>query len=306
MALPKERISLKKLQKCIAYLFLSLFLVSCSANDYTENNLDAGMEEITMDREMDTDVKKENSSDSQLIGEKVIKTVDLQYETIYYDEMMKHVMETVKKYKAYIEYSYESTYSEGGYTPDSQIHEYRNMSYTLRVPTKDLSVFLKDMEGAQAVKISEQMGSQDVTQMYRDTETRMNVLKRKEDRLNELMEQADTVDQIIQIENSLSDTISEREQLQSQLDNFDELIDFTVVNMNIEERQRISSRNGDSISFWERIKEALLDSIFVFYYWIQNAFIWFIYALPFLVIIGIFIAVFVYIRRKKPRKQKMK
>ncbi len=149
---------MKKLQKGLIYLLFSLFLVSCSADDYTQNDLGAGMEEITMDMEMDTGSKSENSSDIQLIGEKVIKTVDLQYRTVHYDETMKHVMETVTKYKAYIEYSYESTYSDGGYTPNSQIHEYRNMSYILRVPTKKLSTFLKDLEGVQAVKISEQIG----------------------------------------------------------------------------------------------------------------------------------------------------
>lgn len=286
----------------LLFIFFSVLLFGCSTSNNETNQTveNSGMEEVARD----TNVISEDtqSQEIKLIGDKVIKTVDVSYKTVHYEDTISYIMEVVSKYKAYIEYSYESTYSQGDSVSNARNREYRNMNYTFRVPTKDLEAFLKDIEGAQAVKVSEQVGAQDVTQMYRDTETRIKVLEKKESRLNELLEQADTIDQIIQIENSLSDTISEREQLQSQLDSFDDLIDYTAVHMTIEERQRISSRSGDSIPFWERVKEALLDSLFVFYYWVQDAFIWLIYAVPFLIIIGIILFVFYFIRKNKRRK----
>lgn len=284
------------------FILFSLLLLGCSTtnNDTSQTVENIGMEEITLDTNMDSEDKE--SQGLKLIGDKVIKTVDVNYKTVHYEDTISYIMKTVSKYKAYVEYSYESTYSQGNSISNARIQEYRNMNYTFRVPTKDLVAFLEEVEGAQAVKISEQIGSQDVTQMYRDTETRIMVLEKKESRLNELLEQADSIDQIIQIENSLSDTISEREQLQSQLDGFDDLIDYTAVHMTIEERQRVSSRSGDSIPFWERVKEALLDSVFVFYYWVQNAFIWMIYALPFLIIIVIIIFIFYFINKNKKLK----
>lgn len=296
---------MKKQVNILLYFLISILLFGCSASDSSDNqNVEnIGMEQTTMDTDVGSADK--DSSEMQLIGDKVIKTVDVNYKTVHYEDTISYLMNIISNYKAYVEYSYESTYSEGSYTPNSRIQEYRIVNYTFRVPTKDLAAFLKDMEGAEAVKVSEQIGSQDVTQMYRDTETRINVLKKKENRLNDLMDQAETIDQIIQIENSLSDTISEREQLQSQLDNFDDLIDYTAVHMSIEERQRISASSGDAIPFWDRVKEALLDSVFVFYYWVQNAFIWIIYALPFLIIIGIIISVFLFIKKnQKNKKQK--
>jgi len=137
----------------------------------------------------------------------------------------------------------------------------------------------------EAVKIGEQIGSEDVTQTYRDTETRINVLNQKEKRLNELMEEAETIDQILQIEDNLSQTIAEREILQSQLDGIDNLIDYTTVHLHLVERQRVSNGRNETLPFWGRAKEAVLDSLYSFYYWVQDAAIWIIYALPFIVII---------------------
>lgn len=281
------------------FFFLSFLLIGCSSSDTktTEDAGQVGMKDTEAVPEMAT---QQNAEEAQLIGEKVIKTVEVNYKTTKYAETVNYISEIVAKHHAYIEYSYESTYSSGGIEAGNR--EYHRRQYTLRVPTAALADFLKDMEGSEAVKVSEQVGSQDITQAYRDTETRMDVLKRKEDRLNELLQQADTIDQVLQIENSLSDTIAEREQLQSQLDNYDDLIDYTAVHLSLEERQRVTSAPEDGLPFWERMKEALLNSVFVFYYWIQNLIIWLVYALPFILVIVLFVFSYLKIKNKKKMK----
>lgn len=289
---------MKKIRFVIV-LFSFVLLGACSwGNDNQESSesvRDVGVAPTTEDS---GGMGLEATAENGLIGDKVIKTVFSSYETLEYESTIQHVLELNQKYAGYVEYSYESTYSpSGSFTPEGSSRQYRRMEYTLRIPTASLTSFLKDMEGAEAVKVSEQVGSQDITQSYRDTEARINVLRQKEERLNELLTQATTIDQILQIENSLSDTIAEREALQAQLDSYDDLIDYTQVHLTVTERMRVSSTRGDSLPFLVRVREAFLDSLYAFYYWVQDAAIWFIYLLPFLVVLGLLLLAFLAARR---------
>lgn len=269
----------------------SIFLLACSnTNDTSTEQVGAPQTDVALTNE-------EAEVGERLIGEKVIKTVTLNYETLLFDETLDHIMETIQSHDAYIEFSYESTNNYSG-SVGPEARNYRRIEYTLRVPTDALYDFLGDLDGMEAVKISEQIGSQDVTQQYTDLETRIGVLNQKEERLQTLLSEAVTIEEILQIENQLSETIAERETLQSQVDNFDSLIAYTEVHLTVDERQRISEQPGDGIPFWERFKEAVVDSMFAFYYWIQNFVIWLIFLLPYLVVAGLIYLLYRFILRR--------
>ncbi|MFO8068699.1 MAG: DUF4349 domain-containing protein [Alkalibacterium sp.] len=292
--------------------FLVLFflvLTGCSSGDddmseSTESDPGAGyMEDAALEDEaIDREVTE--GQGQQLIGEKVIRRVQLEYETLDFQETTSYVLDTVSSYDGYIEYSNESSYSPSGIAPRDQSRQYRRVDYLFRIPTSSLDSFLDDLDGMDAYKLSENVGSEDVTQAYRDTESRIRVLENKEARLNELLEQAETIEDILQIENSLSETIAERESLQSQLETFDDLIDYTEVRLSVTERPRIANARGEGLSFLARIREALVDSFYAFYYFVQDAFIWFIYAVPFILVIGVLVGIGFYMKKKLFKKRK--
>nr|WP_319217416.1 DUF4349 domain-containing protein [uncultured Trichococcus sp.] len=262
---------------------LSFCLVGCSFLTTEKTSVSqqdaAGVDYLTTEiSKMDGEV-----GSGLLIGEKVVTTVRLSYETLKYDDSIAYLKEIVGKYGAYVEYSYESSGGDMIYTPSSLTQNYRQGSYTIRIPKDSVTAFLDDLEGGLGTKISEQQGNEDVMQYYEDTATRISVLQRKEERLLALLEQAETVEEILAIEDSLSAAISEREVLQAELDNIDDLIDYTALYLTVSERSRISNNRGGSTPFWERVKDAFIDSVYAFYYWLQDAAIWFIYALPFFV-----------------------
>lgn len=283
-----------KYLRLLTVLIFGVLLAACASDSGEDTatetaDFDGGgamMEESMDDRDMavEMDVMPDSdSSGSRLIGEKVIRTVSQDYETVNFPEATDFIRETVRRHDAFIEYSYESSYTPSG----GASRQYRIVDYTLRVPTEQLNAFLNDLEGMDAYRVSEQMGSEDVTQQYRDTEARIRVLDNKENRLTALLEQAETIEEIIQVENSLSDTIAEREQLQSQLDYFDDLIDYTVVRMTITERPRISGDREEGLPFLRRVQEALTDSFFAFYYIVQDITIFIIYSVPYILLLGL-------------------
>lgn len=270
--------------KLLILSLLSFSLVGCSFlttedTSVTTQQDAAGVDNVT------TEISKADGEvgSGLLIGEKVVTTVHLSYETLKYDDSIAYLKEIVGKYGAYVEYSYESSGGDMFYTTSSLTQNYRQGSYTIRIPKDSVTAFLDDLEGGLGTKTSEQQGNEDVTQYYEDTATRISVLQRKEERLLALLEQAETVEEILAIEDSLSAAISEREVLQAELDNIDDLVDYTALYLTVSERSRISNNQGGSTPFWGRVKEAFIDSIYAFYYWMQDAAIWFIYALPFFV-----------------------
>ncbi|WP_161525947.1 DUF4349 domain-containing protein [Trichococcus alkaliphilus] len=273
---------MKKLKLLILSL-LSFSLVGCSFLTPEETSVSqqdaAGVDNVT------TEIAKSDGAvgSGLLIGEKVVTTVHLSYETLKYDDSIAYLKEIVGKYGAYVEYSYESSGGDMFYTTSSLTQNYRQGSYTIRIPKDSVTAFLDDLEGGLGTKVSEQQGNEDVTQYYEDTATRISVLQSKEERLLTLLEQAETVEEILTIEDSLSAAIAEREVLQSELDNIDDLIDYTALYLTVSERSRISNNQGGSAPFWGRVKDAFTDSLYSFYYWLQDAAIWFIYALPFFV-----------------------
>lgn len=306
---------LKRTRFILSIVFI-LFLTACSngtetrdeaietGGDYSEADM-ATEEAAESDLDLaDGESNPASTENEALIGERVIRTADVAYETLEFVQTTSHIMETVSNHGAYVEYSYESSYTPSGFSNSGNIsQDYRRIEYTFRVPVESLDDFLNDLDGEEAYKVSEQIGSEDVTQSYRDTEARINVLSNKESRLNDLLDQAESIEDLLQIEDNLSSTIAERESLQSRLDSYDGLIDFSTVRVTVTERPRISNVRGESLSFWERAREAVANSFYTFYYLIQDIAIWFIYAIPFILIIGVVIFAIFFFRKRTNRKK---
>lgn len=292
-------------KRLIAGLVMTLFLTACASDGdtgYEDSEVSDGagysqQEDAASESDM---VEDSAVSGERLIGEKVIRTVSQEYETLDFDRTNSHIRDTLANHDAFVEFSYESSYTASG----GASRQYRMVEYTLRVPTDHLNAFLNELEGMEAYKTSEQMGTEDVTQFYRDTEARVQVLSNKEDRLNELLDQAESIEEIIQIEDSLSETIAERESLQSQLDYYDDLIDYTVVRLTVTERPRIANERGEGVSFFRRIQEAFTDSLYAFFYILQDLAVFFVYAIPFIFVIGLIIWLIWFVRKRVSKRNK--
>ncbi|MFL2105537.1 DUF4349 domain-containing protein [Desemzia sp. FAM 23991] len=269
----------------LGMLMLALLLVGCSTNDSSTS--ETVMEDrggLANTTEVETTGSQEEASTDLLIGEKVITTIDMTYETLEYQNAVTQLKEIVEKYQSYIESSNETTNTINGYSNRSEA-DLRQGNFSIRIPSEAVTDFLADLDGNLGTKVSEQIGNQDATKQYQDTQTRIEVLQRKEDRLLELLDQATAIEDILAIENNLSETVAEREILQSQNNTIDDLVEYSTLYLTILERSRISNQPGSTMPFWERAKEAIVDSAYTFYYWLQDTAIWLIYVLPYLIIL---------------------
>lgn len=217
----------------------------------------------------------ESESKSELEPEKVIVNIHLNFETTEFDKTNSSLMQIIEKNKAYVEnsnISYNQYYGS---------KNYRQGYYSIRVPKDAVSNFRKELSGIGNM-ISENVSKEDATKQYRDTASRLKVVEAKEQRLLELLNKAQKIEDIIALENQLTDTIYEKEQLKSTLLHIDDQVDYSTIYLNIQEVDRLSNLETVETTFGTRLKNAINESVANFVSTLQNLTISLIYIIPFL------------------------
>lgn len=272
-------------------LLIMLLLTSCSSKDNGLNaQQDTGSAPALTDN-MTSPEEAKGEELSPLEPEKVITTVQIDFETTEFEESIKSLTQITQNHKAYVENSNTS------YNQYYNNNSYKYATYTIRVPKDQLSNFKNALTGVGNMT-QESTSKEDVTKYYKDTASRLKVVTTKESRLLALMEKASKIEDIIALENQLSETIYEKEQLQSTLSGIDDQVDFSTVHINIQEVEKLTHAENPSTGFGKRVKNAFSDSLYRFNIGMQNFVISLIYLAPFILLIGL-VGFLVYLLTKK-------
>lgn len=303
-----------KRSRKLAFIGISLLLIislisGCSAGYKSENTADSEVARSSgmapapaMPEEMPAESPAEDFGGgvtSPLEPEKVITTLYLNFETTEFDKSSEELNRLIEKYQAYVEYSNIS------YNQHYNSTSYRYGEFVIRVPRDNITSFKTELHLVGNLR-SESTNKQDVTKQYRDTESRLNVVEIKEERLLALLEKAEKIEDIIALENQLSEVIYEKESLKSSLITLDDKVDFSTVNLTIQEVAKTTATETVDTSFGTKIKNAISDSLYSFRTTLEDLIIILIYMLPFLVILAVIVFVVIKVLKKvkKERPQK--
>lgn len=218
-------------------------------------------------------------------GEKIIKNYSLSLETREYNDYTKAIANKAKELGGFIESSNLDNYGDS-----------RLGWFYYRIPADKAEVFVDFVkEGASTIQ-NESMSTNDSTKYYRDNETRIKVLEEKETRLRELLTKAETVEEIVIVENTLADTIAEKEIYIQENKSIDDRVSYSSVDLGIREVATVSTPIKDS--FGSRIEDALGKSFVNFILMIQGAIIYLIYLFPPLILILLLVLIIRWAIRK--------
>ena len=129
--------------------------------------------------------------------------------------------------------------------------------------------------------------SENVSQAYYDTETRLAAQRTKQERLLALLAQADTMESIIELENALSETEYEIQSLTTDLEHYDDLIDYATVDLYLAEVLSLSQTPGETAGLGERMAAGLSASAAGLVQGVQDLLVWLSYHLfPVIVVLG--------------------
>ena len=246
----------------------------------------------------------ENGSDSELPAlesdRKLIRTVTIRAETADQDTLLADLDAKVAEL--------------GGYVQNKSVNNNKSSSRTatlvLRIPANKLDSFVDHVEVETNI-LSVNENAEDVTLKYISVTSRITALETEEARLLELIEKAENLSALLQLESKLTEVRTKLEEYKSQLKVYDNLVDYATVNLTITEVKEYTVVEEEEPSTWERISTGFVSSVKGAWSIVREIFVFFIVALPYLVLLAIvptivLVAVLVIIKIVKKRRNQPK
>ncbi|MBQ9735523.1 MAG: DUF4349 domain-containing protein [Clostridia bacterium] len=245
----------------------------------------------------DSDSFTENgatSGDALITDRKIIKTVYETVETENYDD----AVETLKaKVSALGGYFVSSRYT-GGANAENE----RKASFEIRIPAEKLADFTSEVEGI-AVVLSYSETADDVTLSYIDVESRISVLEAKETALLAMVEKATTTAELLEIEKYLSDIQATLASLRAQKQNYDTLVAYSTVHLDV--REVLHERATDG-SFFSEVGNDFMESLSAIGFFFRGVGVFLLGSSPILLLIAAIGVGVVFLIRAVLRRDKKK
>ncbi len=239
-----------------------------------------------------------SAANPSISGRKLIKNVYMYIETLEFEQSRQTVEGLVRTFGGYVESS--SVADRSMYNGRSL----RYASYVLRIPGEQLDAFLNS-SGDIGTITSQEMGTEDVTLAYVDLEAKTQSLEIQQERLLEFLEKAETIEDVIKLEDRLNTVRYQLEAQKSQLKNYDNLVAFSTVSINLQEVQRVTVPEPETVG--ERITSGFGETMYDLSESFKNFLVGFIVNLPYILIWGVIIFLVIFfgiriVRKNKKRK----
>ena len=146
----------------------------------------------------------------------------------------------------------------GGYFESSELNNYspyRSACYVVRVPSAKYNKFCGQVGGLAQLN-SQRHTTENVSEAYYDTESRLLTQRTKLERLQELLAKAENMEDIITLESAIADTELNIEYLTGTLRKYDALVDYATVEITLEEVYVLSEQEQPVTGFWPRLAQA--------------------------------------------------
>ncbi|MCQ2506355.1 MAG: DUF4349 domain-containing protein [Lachnospiraceae bacterium] len=228
------------------------------------------------------------------IERKLIKNGSMSLQTKSFDQFVDYVNEEVAKVGGYLE---QSSMNNSGYS-------YRHMSMVARIPQQYFETFIENMSNSSLATVQHKSSNQqDITESYIDALSHVSALEIEQERLLEILKSADNIEYIIRIEDKLADIRQNLAYYDSIIRNYDSLVYYSTISINIDEvlvitvepdtlGSRIANEFEADIQY---IKDNIEDFIVWFLGNIISILIWVA------VICGCVIIIIKYIKRRKAK-----
>ena len=200
------------------------------------------------------EISQNSSSTAQVTqNRKIIEYVNLTVETKKFDKLINDINAAVEKTGGYIENS-----EIGGisYYED----DIRSAELKIRIPKAKKSDF-SDFIDENSNVVNRSVSSEDVTDNYIDTQSRIKALKIEKETLEKLLADSKKVSDMLTVYEKLTDVISEIESQQGRLNQMDNLIDYTTFTVYITEVEKETPVEKQSWfkSTWNALTDNLSD-----------------------------------------------
>lgn len=187
--------------------------------------------------------------------QKIIRTGYYYLETTEYEESIQTIKTVVAQFNGYIANS-----EENDYGINSREWQTRSAYFIIRVPALSFDSFVSAIASAGQV-VNGGSSKEDVTAQFIDMDARLKTLKVQEERLLAILETAEDLEHIIELEKALSDVRYQIESYESQKRNLESRIEYSTVEVRLQEVIEASDLTPPPRTFGERVVQGFKKSI---------------------------------------------
>ena len=297
-----------------SFLFALMMLISCAASPNTEefqqdNSSSSSVEEEPSSSPSDDTAEPESgktglgdlsgnvTSDSD---RKLVYKADYNIETLDYDGDYQKIVSATKKYNGY--FSFEDSH---GTKPAKYGDSGRISELTIRIPVDHYTAFTEELSTVGQI-IQKNQNTEDITGAYLDVESRISLLETQYKKLDAHLQKATKMSDIIELEEEMSKILNELEELRGTRRNYDNMVNYTTINVYLKEVVKLTEVPTSEEGFWDRASEGFnstAKSVGVFF---ESLGVFFISASPVLFILALIAVAVIAIVRLVIRKRKRK
>ncbi len=247
----------------------------------------------TDSKELENSLKKDTSVDLFKGQGKIIRNGTIQMETLSFDDTVKKILRSASSMGGYVQ----SSNVSGRSLIDNSYIESRKGEFVLRIPKSKFDSFILDIGNLGSI-INQRISTEDITSAYFDTQAHLKALTIQEERLLELLKKTGQLKDIIVLEKELSSVRFEIESLTGNLNKWDNLVDFSTLNIQLSEVHKIKE---NPVSFGDKIVNGFTDSVKSLIDFGKDIVVVISIFIPYLVILSIVLLIirYIYVHRKR-------
>ncbi len=197
--------------------------------------------------------------------QKLVYNAFLYLQTENYDKSFTALKKLVSDLGGYFESQSESN---GNYYSNTSKSGY----CTVRIPTANYEAFMSAIGQSWHV-VNKDESISDISEQYYETQDRLETLKIKEERLHELLRETTNLSDIITLEDQLSNTEYQIEQLTNAMKGYDKQVDYSTINITLDEVTQMGNTVG-SEGFGKRLIRAIKNGFRNFGEGVADLIVW--------------------------------
>ncbi|MBP1567421.1 MAG: DUF4349 domain-containing protein [Oscillospiraceae bacterium] len=259
----------------------------------------------------DTTAKVQNTdiSTESINAEMLIYSCTMGIDVLDFDPSVENFKAMLKQYQGFVE---SEDFNDGGNMSrwyDEKAEKWSTYRATVRVPSRVYDDFCNEVAGLGDLR-SKNASAENVSQEYSDLSTTLKIYEQKENRYLELLAKAQDEVNAVAIEEKLTGVQVEIAKLKTRMNQIKTDVAYSYVYVTINEVKEYQAEPVHTDTFGERLSNTLKDAGKGFLNFLENLLFFLIYALPYLILFGFGIFLFVKIvkalanagRKRKEKK----
>jgi hypothetical protein len=237
-----------------------------------------------------------------IASQKIIERLSYQIETLKFDDSIKTIQSLCTNLGGYVQDSSVSgsDLKNPELSGDTQPDNLRQASYTLRIPQEKLSQ-LKTSASKIGNILNFTSSSENVSEKYFDTEARLKSLRTQQESLLALLKKSGSLKDVIELEKALADVNTEIEQLTGSLRQYDSLINFSTVSIQLNEVVKPTELEKTPVTVGDKIAKQFKASMSALGAFGEGLLVFFLGGAPIILLFVVIAAVIIFILRRRSK-----